>query len=285
MSDFAFLLLIYIVLVQRLLIQSNAQNKNLLATHFLFKQQGMERVETLCDRLKEQLNNKASIDELMLTVQMLQAELQHLKPSSEQDLAMDKVAINLPSVFENPEMPADEKEVLQLDLDESLIEAELEQIRKAAEAKNIISFKNRKPILFDPIEDTPTLAHQKPVPTPVPENNDKQVVTLIFDDEQPSLNDALQAPKTEVSDALKELPVKDLRKAININDRFLFINELFQGDEVMFDRSIKTINSFTAYSEAEFWVRRELKTKLGWNDKDEVVKQFDHLVKRRFRIS
>lgn len=243
----------------------------------------MERVETLCERLKEQLDNKASIDELMLTVQMLQAELQHLKSSSDQDLAMDKVAINLPSVFENPDMPAEEKEVLVLDLDTSLVEAELEQIRKAAEAKNIISFKNRKPILFDPIEDTPTLAQQKPVPAPVPERDDKQVVTLIFEDEQPSLNDALQAPKTEVSDTLKDLPIKDLKKAININDRFLFINELFQGDEVMFDRSIKTINSYTAYSEAEFWVRRELKTKLGWNDKDEVVKQFDHLVRRRFR--
>lgn len=245
----------------------------------------MERVETLCDRLREQLANKASVDELMLTVQMLQAELQHIKSSSDQDLAMDKVAINLPSVFDNPQVPDSEKEVLVLDLDESLVEAELEQIRKAAEAKNIISLKNRKPILFDPVEDTPTLAQQKPATTadPISNTEQKQVVTLIFDDDQSSLNDALNTSKTEISDTLKDMPIKDLKKAININERFLFINELFQGDEVMFDRSIKTINGFTAYSEAEFWVRRELKTKLGWNDKDEVVRQFDHLVRRRFR--
>jgi len=251
----------------------------------------MERVETLCERLKEQLTNKSSIDELLLTVQMLQAELQHLKSSTDQDLAIDKVAINLPSIFDNPLVLEAEKEILELHVDESLIEDELEQIRKAAEAKNIISFKNRKPILFDPVEDTPTLAQQKPSPVIEPEptintdtnTDEKKVVTLIFDDEQQSLNDTLNTAKTEVSDTLKDMPIKDLKKAININDRFLFINELFQGDEVMFDRSIKTINGFTAYSEAEFWVRRELKTKLGWNDKDEVVKQFDHLVRRRFR--
>ena len=86
----------------------------------------------------------------------------------------------------------------------------------------------------------------------------------------------------ELSDSLQELPIKDLRKAIGINDRFLFINELFRGDETMYERSIKTINGFSIYPEAEYWIKRELKLKLGWNEKNEIVKQFDHLVKRRF---
>jgi hypothetical protein len=86
----------------------------------------------------------------------------------------------------------------------------------------------------------------------------------------------------EISEKLTGMPVKDLRKAIGINDRFLYINDLFRGDEVMYERSIKTINSFSIWHEAEYWVRRELKTKLGWVDDNETVKQFDQLVKRRF---
>ena len=47
---------------------------------------------------------------------------------------------------------------------------------------------------------------------------------------------------------------------------FLFINDLFRGDEAMYERSIKTINSFNIYPEAEYWISRELKVKLGWNN-------------------
>ena len=73
-----------------------------------------------------------------------------------------------------------------------------------------------------------------------------------------------------------------MKKAIGVNDRFLFINELFRGDEAMYERSIKTIQNFSIYAEAEFWIRRELKVKIGWVDSDPVVKQFDQLVRRKF---
>jgi hypothetical protein len=50
----------------------------------------------------------------------------------------------------------------------------------------------------------------------------------------------------------------------------------------MYERSIKTINSFSILPEAEYWIQRELKVKLAWNDGNETVKQFTQLVKRRF---
>jgi hypothetical protein len=73
-----------------------------------------------------------------------------------------------------------------------------------------------------------------------------------------------------------------LRKAIGINDRYVFISELFRGDETMYERSIKTINGFNVYGEAELWIKRELKLKLAWLDENETVRLFDQLVKRRF---
>jgi hypothetical protein len=50
----------------------------------------------------------------------------------------------------------------------------------------------------------------------------------------------------------------------------------------MYERSIKTINTFHIFAEAEFWIQRELKVKLGWDTSLELVKTFDQLVKRRF---
>ncbi|MGB3006988.1 MAG: hypothetical protein WBC06_10790, partial [Chitinophagaceae bacterium] len=97
-----------------------------------------------------------------------------------------------------------------------------------------------------------------------------------------SINDKLKQGKTEWVEVLKETPIKDLRKAIGINDRFHFINELFRGDENMYERCLKTINSFNIYAEAEYWISRELKVKLGWNNSNTTVQHFDQLVKRRF---
>jgi hypothetical protein len=97
-----------------------------------------------------------------------------------------------------------------------------------------------------------------------------------------SVNDSLKQSKSEIVDFLLDSPIKDLNKAIGINDRFLFINELFMGDELLFERSIKTINNFSIYEEADYWIQRELKIKMAWDNKVEVSKQFNQLVRRRF---
>ena len=81
---------------------------------------------------------------------------------------------------------------------------------------------------------------------------------------------------------LTEAPVRDLKRAIGINDRYVFVNELFRGDEAMYERSLKTINAFRILPEAEYWVERELKVRLGWDDGKTTTQHFYQLVKRRF---
>ena len=241
----------------------------------------MDRVETLCDKLKEQIAEQATIDELLLTVQMLQSELQHLKSTDDISSKANAFAINIPSNYDENENPAEDKIYHVLDIDESEIEAELEEMKKIAETKNSLSLNNKRRFNFDPVEDIPTLSHQKYNP----ESAKQELNEAMADEGSDSLNDKLRESKKELSDTLKDAPIKDLKKAIGINDRFLYINELFKGDEVMYERSVKTINGFSIYPEAEYWIRRELKVKLGWDDQNQTVKQFDQLVKRRFSIT
>lgn len=96
------------------------------------------------------------------------------------------------------------------------------------------------------------------------------------------LNERLKEQTREVAQKLQDVPIKDLRKAIGINDRYLYINELFNGDEAMFERSVKTLNQFSILPEAEFWMQRELRIKLGWKEDNTLVQQFVQLVRRRF---
>ncbi len=128
---------------------------------------------------------------------------------------------------------------------------------------------------FDPLAEKPTdrfTLSQK----------SREINDVIGNNGSSSLNDKLKSDIVELKSALNDTPVRDLRKAIGINDRYVFINQLFRGDEVMYERSLKTINGFRILPEAEYWMERELKVKLGWDENREATRHFYQLVKRRF---
>ena len=250
----------------------------------------MERVETLLQKLQQQVNEKLPVEKLLLTVQMMQHELTHLQgtlPLQTNNATLVSMPlqtiINQPIIAETiaPVPVTEEKTVEVLQVDEAEVEAELEEIKRNASLIQNISSHSKPPMYLEPLEDDiPTLIHQE-VPV-APKNAPVKEVNEWANKESRSINEYLNQPSTELSAKLSDGPVKDLKKAIGINDRFLYINELFRGDEAMYERSIKTINSFTIWPEAEYWIRRELKTKLGWVDSTPTVKQFDQLVRRRF---
>ncbi len=128
---------------------------------------------------------------------------------------------------------------------------------------------------FDPLAEKPTdrfTLSQK----------SREVNDVIGTGSASSLNDKLRSDVVDLKSTLNDSPVRDLRKAIGLNDRYVFINQLFRGDEVMYERSLKTINGFRILPEAEYWMERELKVKLGWDENRETTRHFYQLVKRRF---
>jgi hypothetical protein len=241
----------------------------------------MERVETLLKKINDLFASNASPSELLLAVQMLQTELLSIQKDDNQ---FGNIAVTLPGnnaiepVLEyKPLIKQEEKEpekiIEVLQVDEAEIEAELEEIKRNAEAIKNISIQNKPQIIFEDDKATPIFNNN---------TSSQKEINEVAATATPSINDKLKQSKIDLGDTLTEVPIRDLKKAIDINDRFLFINELFRGDEAMYERSIKTINNFHILPEAEYWIRRELKIKIGWNDKSEVVQQFDQLVKRRF---
>lgn len=240
----------------------------------------MERVETLLQKLQQQINEKFPADKLLLTIEMMHHELIHLKGTQPTE-GSKSVAISMP--LQTPEhrlfaeVPASENEktVEVLQVDEAAVEAELEEIKRNATVIQNISANSKPAKLYEAVDDIPTLIHQ-------PYSAPKKEINESVGTENLSLNDSLKERTRELSSKLGDGPVKDLKKAIGVNDRFLFISELFRGDEAMYERSIKTINSFSIWPEAEYWIKRELKIKIGWKDSNPIVQQFDQLIRRRF---
>jgi len=229
----------------------------------------MEKTAVLIERLLEQYHNNASNKQLRITTQLLLSELEKER-ETEEDLSHQVVSVFFPTASRFNSFADDVHEdtivLTETKKEEKIIPApEKKPAPTVQEEKQEFSF-------FDPMIEIPTLALKQ------------QEVNETIAVQSESLNDKLRSAsaKKEVGSTIKPGPIKDLRKAIGINDQYLFINELFRGDQTMYERSIKTINGFNIYGEAEFWIKRELKLKLGWPEDSEVVQLFDQLVKRRF---
>ncbi|MFC4232504.1 hypothetical protein ACFOW1_11410 [Parasediminibacterium paludis] len=228
----------------------------------------MEKVHLLIHRLKEQLDQQASNESLLISAQMLVIELQqkHLQKST------SKVAVTMPYRQQQDNItPPTEATIIEipqpLDTEDFITEEEIVAKEEA------VAFKHHQ-FFDDAFANLPTVAFQEP----------KEVYALndMMMTEEENVNTKWQAKQVEVATVLEKSPIKDLKKAINVNDRYLFINELFRGDEAMYERSLKTIQGFSILPEAIFWIQRELKVKLGWQEGSPAVKLFDQLVSRRF---
>jgi hypothetical protein len=97
-----------------------------------------------------------------------------------------------------------------------------------------------------------------------------------------SLNERLKQQQVEVAQKLGGMPVNDLRQAIGINDKYQFIDVLFNGDKDLYERSIKTINEFGSFQEADHWIQREIMIIQGWQEDNRLVQQFYSLLRKRF---
>jgi hypothetical protein len=256
----------------------------------------MERIQVLIEKLVEQRRGGESPAQLLITVQLLQQELLNAQQST-RGMGTAKVAVVMPSrpVYQEPrtvnEPVQKRQEEPVVSKTETTIGSVKEEVKEEEPQKEVY-------VLREPFEDDPSMKEESKKEAPHPQTflpfdaveetptllrhkSEKEIHEVIGEPKE-SLNDRLKQEKTEVAHVLKDTPIKDLRKGIGINDKFLFVNELFRGDEAMYERSIKTINSFHILPEAEYWINRELKVKLGWDDRKDTVQHFYQLVRRRF---
>ncbi len=75
-------------------------------------------------------------------------------------------------------------------------------------------------------------------------------------------------------------PVKDIRSAISLNDRILFINMLFGQDPMAFQDALTKINQMASLDEVVDFVVNE---RPEWDLESETVYRFMMAVRRKIR--
>lgn len=154
----------------------------------------------------------------------------------------------------------------------------------------------------EPVAEEETMAEAEPMVEDIPAVEDKVVTEedpAAEDDDLPIFAEpepvtkpvhAAVKPKTAVIDAMvskqawrTDMPgtaVKDIRSAISLNDRILFINMLFNQDPIQFQDALTRINQMASLDEVVDFVAAEYPE---WNLESEYVYRFMMAVRRKVR--
>ncbi|PLX11557.1 MAG: hypothetical protein C0597_14855 [Marinilabiliales bacterium] len=84
--------------------------------------------------------------------------------------------------------------------------------------------------------------------------------------------------KKDVSSKMQSKPINDINSAIGLNDKFIFIRELFGNDKMHYHETIQILNNFDNYDNAvEF-----LDENFDWDSDDTNYMRLKELVRRKY---
>lgn len=118
-----------------------------------------------------------------------------------------------------------------------------------------------------------------PRPAMINDNN----INERFKAERPTMNERFSKPaSSSVADSLSNRKIESLKNSISINQRFSFINELFDGDNMTYYNTIQKLDEYKSPEEAKHFVQHELAPRYDWSRKQDSVEKLLRLIERKF---
>jgi len=117
-------------------------------------------------------------------------------------------------------------------------------------------------------------------PEPEPEVAEPKKESLF--DKATSLYDKITKPAEKtVAGQVSRQPISNIKAAIGINEKFLYLKELFKNNVNDYNEALEKLNNFDSYMEAEDFFQ-ELKNKYSWNPESKSFQGLAELLNRRY---
>lgn len=111
---------------------------------------------------------------------------------------------------------------------------------------------------------------------------EKRTTADLFTEHPSTLADKFkERSEPRIADKLQHNSLTDIRKGIGINEKFRFINELFDGSLRIYEESVQKLNDCTSAEDAEL-VISDLKSAFNWQADNESAIMFLEIIRRRF---
>jgi len=172
----------------------------------------------------------------------------------------------------------------ELDEDEEVV-----PVIKSPEINHNVIFEVNDATAVPELHDAPANEHVERTPEPVQSARPAQDIASLFDNLNSgfetnvpgTLGEKMQHEDNTLAAKLQQKPVHDLKSVIGINDKFLFVNELFGGSMERYNRSIDNLNDVKTLNGALIYLN-ELRIELQWNSSNEAYRKLSNLISRKF---
>ena len=112
----------------------------------------------------------------------------------------------------------------------------------------------------------------------------QQTTELILEQpNKPTLNEQLAGVNNPKNTNLKKSSITDLKQGINLNDKLLYIKDLFNGYNLAYAEAIEIANKLPSFDAAANFFQKNYAVKNNWSEKETTVAQFYELLQQRFR--
>ena len=102
-------------------------------------------------------------------------------------------------------------------------------------------------------------------------------------DRVPTLNEILSAAKDKNPiPAIAHNEVKDLKSMIKLNDKLLFVRDLFNGYSLAYSEAIELLNRYNDFKTADNFLKQNYAIKNKWSDNQSTVDYFYEILNKRF---
>jgi hypothetical protein len=101
---------------------------------------------------------------------------------------------------------------------------------------------------------------------------------------KPTLNDLLAKSATGNINSQTNTGITDLKQAINLNDKLLYIKDLFNGYNLAYAEAIDVANKLPNFEAADNFFKKNYAEKNNWADKQVTVDKFYQLLNQRFKV-
>lgn len=125
--------------------------------------------------------------------------------------------------------------------------------------------------------------YEQQIKQPATQELESETVADKYKNTPQSLNEKLgtTAPDNSIAAKLQQDPIKELRSAIGLNEKVLFVKELFKENNEEYRKALNKLDNMPDLTTAMELVNA-LKLRYGWDDTKESYKLFLNYIKRRF---
>lgn len=116
------------------------------------------------------------------------------------------------------------------------------------------------------------------------EFDNEKIVHEKYRKDELTVNDRLKGSKTpSLVDDMQKSKINSISKSISLNQRFIFIKELFRGNLESYDKALARLDTFNSWEEANEFIEEKIAPENNWDISKSSVAEFTDIVERRYR--